>query len=74
MTEKEYLDAAICRVPVICNGLRYARITAIRFDVNKGVMLEMTDSSDRGNVVAPPDIVSPADPEMFEAVRRFRKK
>lgn len=61
-------------MPVVCNGIRYVRITAIRFEGNKGVMLEMADSTGRGNVVAPPDIVSPADPGMFEAVRKFREK
>jgi hypothetical protein len=74
MTEEEYIDAAVCRVPVVCGGIRYDRITAIRFDVAKGAMLEMSNSSGKGVVVAQPGAVEAADREMFEVVRRFRRK
>jgi ribosome biogenesis SPOUT family RNA methylase Rps3 len=74
MTEEEYIDAAVCRVPVVCNGVRYARITAIRFDAEKGVQIEMAENTGNGRVVAPPGIVEAADKEMFEAARRFRRK
>ena len=71
MTEEEYIAAAKCGIPVNCNGVRYERISAIRFP-KKGrgrVMLELQDVNGASVTLAQPEAVEPVDRQMFEIVK-----
>ena len=71
MNEEEYTRAALCAIPVVCNGVRYKRIAAVRYPVpGEGrVMLELLDRNGVSVTIAQPEAVEPADGQMFEIIR-----
>lgn len=71
MTEEEYITVAKCGIPVCSNGVRYKRISAIRFpEKARGlVMLELLDANGVSATLARPEAVEPVDKEMFEIVK-----
>ena len=71
MTEEEYMAVAKCGIPVNSNGVRYKRISAVRFpEKGRGlVMLELQDVNGASVTLAQPEAVEPADRQMFEIVK-----
>ena len=71
MNEEEYTSAAKCGVPVVCNGVRYKRIVAVRYPIpGEGrVMLELLDKNGVSVTAAQPEAGQPADGQMFEIIR-----
>lgn len=76
MTEEEYRIAALCGLPVVCNGVRYNRITAVRFpEQGRGkVMLELQCVTGRSVTVAQPEAVEPSDRRLFDVIKTTVQK
>lgn len=80
MTREEYQTAARYRIPVVANGIRYKRISAIiaryadALSLERGtrpavyIELELMDENERSVTIVNPDVVFAFDEEMMYAV------